>query len=54
MFHDEGGFISDGAIFCRIFDGHGPHGHVVARKVRDVMPRKLVSFWQSSQLKHKR
>lgn len=47
-------FISDGAIFCGIFDGHGPHGHIVARKVRDVLPRKLVSFWQSSQLKHNR
>ncbi|XP_038902772.1 probable protein phosphatase 2C 52 [Benincasa hispida] len=47
-------FISDGAIFCGVFDGHGPHGHVVARKVRDVLPRKLVSFWQSSQLKHNR
>ncbi|KAG7010695.1 putative protein phosphatase 2C 52 [Cucurbita argyrosperma subsp. argyrosperma] len=47
-------FISDGAIFCGVFDGHGPHGHVVARKVRDVLPRKLVSFWQSSQLKHDR
>ncbi|XP_023534167.1 probable protein phosphatase 2C 52 [Cucurbita pepo subsp. pepo] len=47
-------FISDGAIFCGVFDGHGPHGHVVARKVRDVLPRKLESSWESSQLKHNR
>lgn len=25
-------------IFCGIFDGHGPNGHLVARKVRDSLP----------------
>lgn len=26
------------AVFCGVFDGHGPYGHVVARKVRDSLP----------------
>eukprot|EP00250_Pteridium_aquilinum_P011885 c20368_g1_i1 orf=169-1329(+) len=25
-------------VFCGIFDGHGPNGHFVARKVRDSLP----------------
>lgn len=25
-------------VFCGIFDGHGPNGHLVARKVRDSVP----------------
>ncbi|KAL6841622.1 hypothetical protein ACP4OV_028561 [Aristida adscensionis] len=28
-------------IFCGVFDGHGPHGHLMARKVRDTLPSKL-------------
>lgn len=41
--------MSEDAIFCGIFDGHGPHGHLVARKVRDVLPVKLLSFLHSYQ-----
>ena len=41
--------MSEDAIFCGIFDGHGPHGHLVARKVRDVLPIKLLSFLHSYQ-----
>ncbi|KAK7257456.1 hypothetical protein RIF29_31456 [Crotalaria pallida] len=44
-------FMSDDTIFCGVFDGHGPHGHLVARKVRDVLPLKLLSFLHSSELK---
>jgi serine/threonine protein phosphatase PrpC len=40
-------FMSEGATFCGIFDGQGPHGHLVARKVRDTLPVKLQSFLQS-------
>lgn len=40
-------FLSEDAIFCGIFDGHGPHGHLVARKVRDALPLKLLSFLHS-------
>ncbi|KAL6659756.1 hypothetical protein ACP70R_002585 [Stipagrostis hirtigluma subsp. patula] len=28
-------------IFCGVFDGHGPQGHLMARKVRDTLPSKL-------------
>ncbi|KAL5986956.1 hypothetical protein ACLOJK_015291 [Asimina triloba] len=41
-------FVSEDAVFCGVFDGHGPHGHLVARKVRDTLPLKLLSFLQSS------
>lgn len=27
--------------FCGVFDGHGPFGHLVARKVRDALPSKI-------------
>eukprot|EP00250_Pteridium_aquilinum_P012986 c21063_g2_i1 orf=279-1550(-) len=36
-----------GTIFCGVFDGHGPHGHLVAKNVGDILPRKLASCWQS-------
>lgn len=36
-------FDSEDAIFCGVFDGHGPYGHLVARKVRDSLPLKLLS-----------
>lgn len=39
--------MSEDAIFCGVFDGHGPHGHLVARKVRDALPLKLLSFLHS-------
>ncbi|XP_042416317.1 probable protein phosphatase 2C 33 isoform X3 [Zingiber officinale] len=28
-------------VFCGVFDGHGPNGHMVARKVRDILPLNL-------------
>ncbi|XP_020261551.1 probable protein phosphatase 2C 33 [Asparagus officinalis] len=30
-------------VFCGVFDGHGPFGHMVARRVRDSLPLKLSS-----------
>ncbi|WJZ99424.1 hypothetical protein VitviT2T_017872 [Vitis vinifera] len=42
-------FMSDDVTFCGVFDGHGPHGHLVARKVRDALPLKLLSFLHSYQ-----
>lgn len=33
-------------IFCGVFDGHGPFGHMVAKKVRDSLPLKLNSHWE--------
>ncbi|XP_078441419.1 putative protein phosphatase 2C 33 [Wolffia australiana] len=33
-------------VFCGVFDGHGPFGHVVARRVRDMLPLKLCAQWE--------
>ena len=44
-------FLSEDTIFCGVFDGHGPHGHLVARKVRDALPTKLVSSLHSNESK---
>lgn len=30
-------------VFCGVFDGHGPYGHMVAKRVRDSLPLKLCS-----------
>ncbi|KAL6513996.1 hypothetical protein OROHE_019452 [Orobanche hederae] len=35
------------ATFCGVFDGHGPYGHMVARKVRDALPILIRSEWES-------
>ncbi|XP_006366012.1 probable protein phosphatase 2C 1 [Solanum tuberosum] len=44
-------FMAEDVTFCGVFDGHGPHGHLVARKVRDALPLKLMSFLQSVESK---
>ncbi|CAI9090876.1 OLC1v1025747C1 [Oldenlandia corymbosa var. corymbosa] len=33
-------------VFCGVFDGHGPYGHLVAKRVRDSLPLKLSSHWE--------
>ncbi|XP_059630286.1 probable protein phosphatase 2C 34 [Cornus florida] len=35
-------------IFCGIFDGHGPWGHLVAKKVQELMPSSLLCNWQDT------
>ncbi|KAG4922523.1 hypothetical protein JHK82_051496 [Glycine max] len=35
-------------IFCGVFDGHGPYGHMVAKRVRDSLPLKLNVHWEQS------
>ncbi|XP_059662304.1 probable protein phosphatase 2C 6 [Cornus florida] len=35
-------------IFCGVFDGHGPYGHLVARRVRDSLPVLLCTHWNAS------
>lgn len=35
-------------IFCGVFDGHGPYGHMVAKKVRDCLPLILCNQWQAN------
>lgn len=42
-------FMSEDVTFVGVFDGHGPHGHLVARKVRDALPLKLLSSLHSFQ-----
>ncbi|XP_076954446.1 putative protein phosphatase 2C 33 [Bidens hawaiensis] len=32
-------------VFCGVFDGHGPFGHLVAKRVRDSLPLKLTANW---------
>lgn len=29
-----------------MFDGHGPYGHLVAKRVRDSLPLKLSAHWE--------
>ncbi|KAJ6348583.1 hypothetical protein OIU77_006208 [Salix suchowensis] len=33
-------------VFCGVFDGHGPYGHMVAKRVRDSLPLKLTAHWE--------
>ncbi|KAF5944691.1 hypothetical protein HYC85_018768 [Camellia sinensis] len=35
-------------IICGIFDGHGPWGHLVAKRVRKLMPSSLLCNWQET------
>ncbi|KAG4981230.1 hypothetical protein AAZX31_12G191400 [Glycine max] len=42
-------FMPEDVTFCGVFDGHGPHGHLVACKVREALPLKLLSFLHSSE-----
>ncbi|KAL8196637.1 hypothetical protein R6Q57_024932 [Mikania cordata] len=44
-------FMAEDVTFCGVFDGHGPYGHLVARKVRDTLPLKLFSFFDSYESK---
>ncbi|KAG9129962.1 hypothetical protein Leryth_007083 [Lithospermum erythrorhizon] len=43
-------FIAEHTIFCGVFDGHGPYGHLVARMVRDTLPSKLMAFLSTGEL----
>ncbi|CAN4091621.1 unnamed protein product [Withania somnifera] len=36
----------DDMIFCGVFDGHGPWGHLVAKRVRKLVPPALLRNWQ--------
>lgn len=35
-------------MFCGVFDGHGPWGHFVAKRVRKLVPSLLLSNWQQN------
>lgn len=34
-------------LLCGVFDGHGPYGHLVAGRVRDTLPSKLMGMWKA-------
>ncbi|OAY44000.1 probable protein phosphatase 2C 34 [Manihot esculenta] len=44
----EGFGCQEDMMFCGIFDGHGPWGHFVAKKVREWMPSCLLCNWQET------
>ncbi|KAJ4835367.1 putative protein phosphatase 2C 73 [Turnera subulata] len=44
----EGFGCQEDMMFCGIFDGHGPWGHYVAKKVRESMPSSLLCNWQET------
>lgn len=47
VYHPLQNFCSrQDTIFCGVFDGHGPYGHMVAKKVRDSLPMKLNAHWE--------
>ncbi|GAB4843066.1 hypothetical protein Ancab_013045 [Ancistrocladus abbreviatus] len=35
-------------IFCGVFDGHGPWGHFVAKRVSKLLPSSLLCHWQET------
>ncbi|KAK1351556.1 PPM-type phosphatase domain-containing protein [Heracleum sosnowskyi] len=39
------------AVFCGVFDGHGPSGHKVSQYVRDLFPMKLSESFKHPRLK---
>ncbi|RRT43650.1 hypothetical protein B296_00035826 [Ensete ventricosum] len=44
--------LTKDTIFCGVFDGHGPYGHMVSKKVRDSLPLKLSTQWRASLNSH--
>jgi len=42
----EGFGSREDTVFCGVFDGHGPYGHLVSRRVRDSLPSTLIDQWQ--------
>ncbi|KAD5317927.1 hypothetical protein R6Q59_033234 [Mikania micrantha] len=42
----EGFGCQEDMMFCGVFDGHGPWGHFVAKRVCNSMPSSLLSNWQ--------
>ncbi|XP_076890444.1 putative protein phosphatase 2C 73 [Bidens hawaiensis] len=44
----EGFGGKEDVMFCGVFDGHGPWGHLVGKRVKKVMPAYLLHFWQET------
>ena len=43
---------NSGVLLCGVFDGHGPDGHHVARRVRDALPSLLLNNPTSATTNH--
>lgn len=44
----EGFGCQEDLMFCGVFDGHGPWGHFVAKRIRESLPSTLLCNWQES------
>ncbi|KAL8263981.1 hypothetical protein R6Q59_022111 [Mikania micrantha] len=44
----EGFGGKENVMFCGVFDGHGPWGHLVGKRVKKVMPAYLLHYWQEA------
>ncbi|KAJ6967262.1 protein phosphatase 2C 6 [Populus alba x Populus x berolinensis] len=49
LFWENFSSTTNDTLFCGVFDGHGPYGHLVAKKVRDSLPLILSTRWNSAQ-----
>ncbi|CAN0855654.1 Probable protein phosphatase 2C 34 [Linum grandiflorum] len=38
----------DDMMLCGVFDGHGPWGHMVSKRVRETLPQSLLCNWQET------
>ncbi|KAL7144412.1 hypothetical protein ABFS83_07G010400 [Erythranthe nasuta] len=45
---EEFGCRDQDTVFCGVFDGHGPWGHLVSKTVRKSMPSTLLCNWQEN------
>ncbi|KAI7743002.1 hypothetical protein M8C21_032667 [Ambrosia artemisiifolia] len=44
----EGFGGKEDVMLCGVFDGHGPWGHLVGKRVKKVMPAYLLHYWQEA------
>ena len=39
--------LGEKTVFCGVFDGYGPYGDLVARRLSNSLPSILVSIWKA-------
>ncbi|CAH8375531.1 unnamed protein product [Eruca vesicaria subsp. sativa] len=44
----EGFGCQEDITFCGMFDGHGPWGHVITKRVKKLFPSSLLCQWQQT------
>ncbi|XP_076920663.1 putative protein phosphatase 2C 34 [Bidens hawaiensis] len=47
----EGFGGKEDVMLCGVFDGHGPWGHLVGKRVKKVMPAYLLHYWRENMAK---